>query len=165
MKATGVEEAADFAEVSSPETYVGSNRAENFASPGGLVAGRSHPYHAPAKLQLNQWGFDGRWTVGPERAALDTVPGRIVFRFRARDVNLVMSPGPEDKPVRFKVTVDGQAPGSNHGVDSDSAGLGTLREPRMYQLIRQRDDIRDRTFEIEFLDPHAAAFVFTFGFP
>jgi thiol-disulfide isomerase/thioredoxin len=163
VNATGVEEAANFAEVSSPETYVGSNRADNFASPGGLVTSRSHEYRPPAKFALNQWGLDGTWTVGPEKTALDSAPGKIVFRFHARDVNLVMSPGPEGKPVRFKVTIDGQAPGNNHGVDSDGAGSGTLREPRMYQLIRQRDAIRDRTFEIEFLDPHAAAFVFTFG--
>jgi thiol-disulfide isomerase/thioredoxin len=163
VKAAGVEAPADFADLSTPETYLGYNRADNFVSHGGELKDRSHIYRAPAQLGQNQWGLDGTWTVGYEKAALDEAPGRVVVRFHGRDLNMVLAPGPDGKPIRFKVTIDGQVPGNDRGGDIDGEGHGTVLPPRLYQLIRQRGSIRDRTFEIEFLDPHVETFVFTFG--
>ena len=112
---------------------------------------------------LNQWGLVGSWNVGPEAAVLQVAPGKLVFRFHSRDLNLILAPTKDGKPVRFKVTLDGAAPGENNGVDSAPDGGGGIREPRMYQLIRQKGPIEDRTFEIEFLDPGVQALDFTFG--
>jgi thiol-disulfide isomerase/thioredoxin len=144
---TGIEASASET-VASPETYVGSARAERQVSP------------LPAQLSLNQWGMTGSWRVIAQSAILKTAPGAIAFRFHARDLHLVLS---SDKPVRFRVTIDGAPPGDAHGVDVAPDGTGVIREPRLYQLIRQRGDIRDRTFQIEFLDPGAQAYSFTFG--
>lgn len=163
IDAAGVGKAADNADVQSPETYIGYSRAERFASPGGAVRNQAGTYSEPAKLDLNKWGFDGSWTVKDEKAVLATAPGRIVYRFHARDLHLVLGSGSSDKPIRFKLTLDGQAPGENHGVDVDAAGQGSVSGQRLYQLIRQSGDIQDRTFEIEFLDPGVEAFAFTFG--
>jgi hypothetical protein len=121
-------------------------------------------YTAPASLSLNQWGLVGSWNVGPEAAVLQAVPGKVVFRFHARDLNIIMAPAKDGKPVRFKLTLDGGTPGDNNGVDTGPDGNGEIREPRMYQLIRQkRFPIIDHTFEIEFLDPGAQVLDFTFG--
>jgi cytochrome c biogenesis protein CcdA/thiol-disulfide isomerase/thioredoxin len=160
--ATGAEAAPDFADVQSPETYIGHARAENFASPGGVVADRSHVYEN-AELGLNQWSLAGDWTVGEERAELDQPGGAIAFRFHARDLHLVRGPGASGKPVRFRVTIDGVAPGDAHGADADAQGQGTVTEERLYQLVRQNGAIRDRLFRIEFLDPGVRAYAFTFG--
>ncbi len=160
---SGVGLAPDDADVQSPETYVGYSRAENFASSGGEVHDRSQVYAAPASLTLNQWGLSGAWTVHDENAVLDKSSGRIVYRFHARDLHLVLGPGADGKPVRFRVLLDGQAPDASHGVDTDAQGQGSITGQRLYQLIRQSGAIRDRTFEIEFLDAGAEAFAFTFG--
>jgi len=120
-------------------------------------------YAMPAHLELNQWGFAGAWTDGPQAARVDSAAGKIVFRFHARDLHLVLGPGDDGKPVRFRVRIDGQAPGANHGLDTDARGEGKITEHRLYQLIRQKTPIVDRTFEIEFLDRGAQAFAFTFG--
>ena len=117
----------------------------------------------PKHLELNQWGFGGNWTDHPQVAILDSMRGRIVYRFHARDLHLVLGPAANGRPVRFRVTIDGKAPGPNHGVDTDAAGDGKITDHRLYQLIRQKGAIDDRTFEIEFLDPGAQAFAFTFG--
>jgi thiol-disulfide isomerase/thioredoxin len=162
LSANGVE-AAPGADVQSAETYVGYRRAERFASPEQFAHDSRRTYSSPAKLSLNQWGFSGSWTVGAEAASLQTAPGKVVFRFHARDLHMVLSPGKNGKPVRFKVTLDGAAPGDDHGVDSAPGGTGEVREPRLYQLIRQKGRIQDRTFEIEFLDPGVQGFSFTFG--
>jgi thiol-disulfide isomerase/thioredoxin len=154
---------ADELNVLSPETYVGHARAENFVSDGGQQPGVAHAYSVPPRLRLNEWALDGTWTVGEEDAVLGSPPGRIVFRFQARDLHLVLGPGPDGKPVRFRVKIDGAAPGGDHGVDVDAAGEGTVSEQRLYQLVRQAGEIRDRTFEIEFLDPGVMAYAFTFG--
>ena len=159
--AHGAEMPADGAALGSPETYVGSLRAERFASPGGLQAGQLHLYLAPRKLEPNQWGFSGAWTDHGEAAVLGRAHGSILFRFHARDLHLVLGPG--SGPVRFRVRIDGQAPGANHGVDCDEQGLGTVTEDRLYQLVRQHGPIADHTFEIEFLDAGVQAFAFTFG--
>jgi cytochrome c biogenesis protein CcdA/thiol-disulfide isomerase/thioredoxin len=162
VKATGAEAAPDDADVKSPETYVGYNRADNFISPGGIVDDESHDY-AAAPLALNQWSLRGDWTVSAENAALDKPNGRINYRFHARDLHLVLGPPPDGKPIRFRVTLDGEAPGADHGTDVDADGLGTVNGQRLYQLIRQNGTISDRTFEIEFLDPGVQAFAITFG--
>ncbi len=145
----------------SPETYVGYERAEHFASPGRLVRDSRRTYSAPAVLSLNQWGLAGPWTIGAERASLQAASGKIAFRFHARDLHMVLSPG--NDPVRFLVKLDGAAPGDDCGVDVARDGSGVIREPRLYQLFRRKGVIQDRTFEIEFLDRGVQAFSFTFG--
>jgi thiol-disulfide isomerase/thioredoxin len=159
----GAEVAADWSDVRSEESYVGYEKAEGFASPGGVSRDTPHVYTVPASLRLNQWALLGDWNVGPEIAALQKPKGRIAYRFHARDLNLVMGPGAGGAPSRFRVLIDGHAPGPAHGFDVDDQGNGTAKEPRLYQLIRQPKPIVDRLFEIEFLDPVAEAFVFTFG--
>jgi thiol-disulfide isomerase/thioredoxin len=146
----GVEASADWANLRSPETYLGSDRGENRVSP-------------EARVRLNQWALGGDWTVGRQAAVLEKANGRIVYRFHARDLNLVMAPGMGGRPVRFRVLIDGHPPGPAHGVDVDEQGDGAVLEPRMYQLIRQPGPIADRQFEIQFLDPGVQVFVFTFG--
>lgn len=114
-------------------------------------------------LTVNQWALGGEWNVSRENAALVAAPGTVVFRFHARDLHLVLGPAPDGKPVRFRVRLDGAAPGDEHGMDTDAQGDGTVTEYRLYQLIRQPGKVEDRTFEIEFLDPGIQAFAFTFG--
>jgi thiol-disulfide isomerase/thioredoxin len=159
---TGAEAAPD-SDVQSPETYVGYERADSFLSPGGLTHDAAHTYVIPSHFELNQWAFSGDWTDGSQGALLNAAPGKIVYRFHARDLHLVLGPAPGGKPVRYRVKIDGKAPGENHGVDSDGRGDGTVVEHRLYQLIRQKGVVDDRTFEIEFLDPGVQAFAFTFG--
>ena len=161
--ANGVGVAADDVNVRSPETYVGYARADNFASPGGQIHDRAADYSAPPNLALNQWALSGRWDVAAEMATLGSVPGRILYRFHARDVHLVLGPGPRGKPVRFRVRLDGVAPGADHGSDTAANGEGTISDHRLYQLIRQSGPIGDRTIEIEFLDGGVQSFAFTFG--
>ncbi|MCO1427886.1 cytochrome c biogenesis protein DipZ [Burkholderia multivorans] len=161
--AQGALAAADSADVRSPETYVGYARAEGFASPGGVVRDAAHRYDAPAHPALNDWGLAGTWQVGAEHATLAAPAGRIVYRFHARDLHLVLGPGANGKPVRFRVTVDGAAPGDAHGSDVDAQGYGTVTGQRLYQLVRQPGAIADRTFSIEFLDAGVDAYAFTFG--
>jgi cytochrome c biogenesis protein CcdA/thiol-disulfide isomerase/thioredoxin len=162
VRGTGTEMAPDMANVKSPETYLGYDRAENFMSPGGAVRDESHDY-TDGVLKLNDWSLAGTWTVAPENAALDKAGGAICYRFHARDLHLVLGPGTDGKPVRFKVTIDGASPGADHGVDTNANGEGTVTGQRLYQLVRQQGGVRDRTFEIQFLDPGVQAFAFTFG--
>ncbi|WP_144114107.1 cytochrome c biogenesis protein DipZ [Paraburkholderia sp. BCC1886] len=161
--AQGVEAAADNADMQSPETYIGYPRAENFASPGGEAQDKLHTYAAPSQPDVNDWGLAGTWRVGAEHATLAAASGRIVYRFHARDLHLVLGPGADGKPVRFRVSVDGAAPGAAHGTDVAADGSGTVTEQRLYQLVRQTGAVADRTFSIEFLDPGVQAFAFTFG--
>ncbi len=162
VTASGAEAAPDMANVGSPETYVGYERAENFISPGGAVEDARHVYAAAAP-RLNEWALSGDWTVGKEDARLNEKGGRIVYRFHARDLHLVLGPGESGAPVRFRITLDGAAPGDSHGADADADGQGIVTGQRLYQLIRQRGNILDHTFEIEFLDPGVQAYAFTFG--
>ncbi|AOK54597.1 cytochrome C biogenesis protein [Burkholderia stagnalis] len=161
--AQGAQAAADSAAVRSPETYVGYARAEDFSSPGGVVRDAAHRYDAPARPGLNDWGLAGTWQVGAEHAALAAPSGRIVYRFHARDLHLVLGPDANGRPVRFRVTLDGAAPGAVHGADVDAQGYGTVTGQRLYQLVRQAGPIADRTFSIEFLDAGVRAYAFTFG--
>ena len=163
VNATGVQAAADEAQDRSPETYVGFARAENFRSPGGFAQDQPQRYTVPANLSLNQWALSGTWIVGAEKAALRTAPGKIVFRFHARDLHLVLGPGGTGSPVRFRVQLDGVPPGASHGIDVDANGDGVVGEQRLYQLIRQASDVGEHEFSIEFLDGDVQAYSFTFG--
>ena len=162
VDARGAEVAADFAQVDSPETYVGYARAENFRSPGGLARDTIKTY-AAAPLQLNGWSLSGRWRVTREHADLQDAGGKVAFRFKARDLHLVMGSGRAGTTPRFRVRIDGQAPGADAGLDIDAQGMGRIDGERLYQLVRQAGPVRERTFEIEFLDPGAQVFAFTFG--
>jgi thiol-disulfide isomerase/thioredoxin len=159
----GLETQADWANLRTPETYLGYDQAQNFASPDGAKLDQARTYVAPDSLRLNHWALGGDWTVGRRAAVLDEAGGRIVFRFHARDVHLVMSPGARGESVPFRVLVDREPPGDAHGLDVDEQGNGTLCQERLYQLIRERGTVTDRTFEIVFLAPGAEAYVFTFG--
>jgi thiol-disulfide isomerase/thioredoxin len=163
VDARGAEAAADWGSLKSPENYLGYERTENFASPGGVIPDKSRVYAAPTQLRLNQWALSGDWTVGRQSVRLDKAGGRIAYRFHARDLHLVMGPAVRETSVRFRVALDGQPASATHGVDVDDRGNGTVTEQRMYQLIRQPKPIADRQFEIEFLDSGAEAFAFTFG--
>jgi hypothetical protein len=151
--------AADIDDMQSQETYLGYARAQNFYSQ--VFRDTPHSYFAPLVLELQHWALAGNWTVNADKAVLENAPGKIVFRFHARDLHLVL--GSFAKPVRFRVTIDGAAPGPVHGADTDAAGNGTVTGQRLYQLIRQNGVIADHTFAIEFLDPGVEAYSFTFG--
>jgi thiol-disulfide isomerase/thioredoxin len=151
VDAGGLAEAADWGALKSQETYLGSARGEHRSD------------RRPDKLALNQWALTGPWSLSQEAAVLDAAAGSIAYRFEGRDLNLVLAPPASGAPVGFTVLLDGQPPGDADGLDVDAAGEGTLSEPRMYQLVRQRGPIRQRTFEITFDGPGVRAYVFTFG--
>jgi thiol-disulfide isomerase/thioredoxin len=159
----GVEASADWRSLESPETYLGYERAENFASPGGAARDQSRTYAAPERLTLNDWALSGDWTVQNQAAVLNAANGRIAYRFHARDLHLVLTPSSEGHPVRFRIKIDGAPPGADHGSDADAEGWGSVQEGRLYQLVRQTESVTDRTFEIEFLDAGVRAYAFTFG--
>ena len=163
VEGRGIEAAPDWSNLRTPETYLGYERTEGFASPGGAAGDRPRVYDAPGRLKLNHWALVGDWTVGRQATALHQAGGRILYRFHARDLHLVMGPGAGAGPVRFRVLIDGKPPGAAHGLDVDPEGNGTATVRRLYQLIRQQQPIADRLFEIEFLDPGVATFAFTFG--
>jgi cytochrome c biogenesis protein CcdA/thiol-disulfide isomerase/thioredoxin len=160
---TGVQAPADLAAIGSPETYIGFTRAARFESSGGEVHDAPHLYAAPHELGLNDWALSGSWRVGAERAVTTAAPASIVFRFQARDLNLVLGSGAEQRPLRFRVTLDGHAPGADHGIDVAPDGTGSVREQRLYQLLRLQEAGGEHTFSIEFLDPGVEAYSFTFG--
>jgi hypothetical protein len=159
----GIEADADWSDLETPETYLGYERADHFASPEGAALGVNFVYTAPSRLRRNHWALAGDWTLGPQAAAVNMANGRIAYQFHSRDLHLVMGPATRGSSARFKVRLDGQEPGAAHGSDIDEQGDGALTEQRTYQLIRQPQPIDDRRFEIEFLDPGAQAFAFTFG--
>jgi cytochrome c biogenesis protein CcdA/thiol-disulfide isomerase/thioredoxin len=161
--AVGVQAAADENEDQSPETYVGYARAKSFVSPGGFAEDHAKTYALPASLGLNEWGLAGRWNVASQEAVSEAASGRLSFRFRARDLHLVMGPAADGKPLRFRVQIDGADPGPNHGVDTDAGGNGIIKEERLYQLIRQAGAVGEHTFSIEFPDAGAQVYSFTFG--
>lgn len=172
MSGSAIEQPADFDQVRSPETYIGSERAERFASPGptdgsiprgGIERLGTHLYASPGRLQLNQWALTGLWQDRGQSALLRSGAGSILFRFHARDLHLVLGQGSAKKPVRFQVLIDGHAPGAAHGADTDAGGYGQVNEERLYQLVRQTGQVQDHTFEIRFLDAGVEAFSFTFG--
>jgi thioredoxin family protein/AhpC/TSA family protein len=159
----GFETAADWANLRSPESYVGYARMENFASPDAAKFDHARTYRPPSRLALNQWSLGGDWTIGRQATVLNTAPGQIVYRFHARDVHLVMGSSRPGRSIRFRVSVDGQRPGAAHGLDVDENGNGTTTEHRLFQLLRQPKPIVERQLAIEFLDAGVEAFSFTFG--
>ena len=159
----GVEAAADWDNLKSPEAYLGYDRTQNFASREGIDRDRRRLYAAPPRLALNQWALAGEWAIGRQAIALSSPNGRIVHRFHSRDLHLVMGTSRQGSPTHFRVSLDGQPPGAAHGLDVDADGNGTVAEHRLYQLVRQARPIIDRTFEIEFRDPGVETFAFTFG--
>ena len=163
VDAGGVEAAADWDSLWSPENYLGYGRTENFASSNGAVLDTPHAYAAPTRLRLNHWALSGDWTVKRQAIVLNQAGGRILYRFHARDLHLVMAPATPGGPVRFRVGLDGQPPGAAHGVDVDDQGNGTVTDPRLYQLLRQPGPVSERSFEVTFLDPGVHAYAFTFG--
>ena len=163
VKGSGPEAPADLDDLGSGETYVGYAQAANFASLGGLKRDVRQIYPPPRQLDLNQWSLTGDWTVASEFATASASAARISHRFHARDLHMVLGPTAAGASVRFRIRIDGQAPGADHGVDTDDQGLGRVQAPRMYQLVRQAGPVTDRLFEIEFLDPGVRAYVFTFG--
>ena len=163
VDAQGPEAAADWGTLKSPENYLGFERTENFASSGGVRFDEPHVFTIPAKLRPNHWGLSGDWTMRKDAVALNKPNGRLAYRFHARDLHLVIGPASRGQSVRFRVLIDGQAPGAAHGTDVDDQGNGTVTEQRLYQMIRQPKPVIDRQFEIEFLDPGVEVFAFTFG--
>ena len=159
----GVQASPDMSDIRSPETYVGYERQQNFYSPEKIRRDSPALYTAPGRMEVNNWGLAGKWSVENEHATLSSAPGKIVFRFHARDLHLVLGPGKNSKPVRFRISLDGLPPADDRGVDVNAEGEGTVNGYRLYQLIRQKGKVEDRTFQIEFLDPGAQAFAFTFG--
>jgi thiol-disulfide isomerase/thioredoxin len=162
VAADGFEAQADWTSLGSPETYLGYEQAQNFASPAGDELDEPRTYAAPGSLKLNHWAVSGEWTIERGAIVLNRADGRIAFRFHARDVHLVMRPQ-AGTSVPFRVLIDGEPPGDAHGLDVDEQGHGTLVQPRLYQLIRERGSVTDRTLEITFLAPGVEAYVFTFG--
>ncbi len=163
VETEGVEAPADWATLQSPETYLGTERGERFASPGGGAWEERRSFSTPDPLGLNAWALSGEWTIGGKAAQLHEAGGQLAYRFRARDVNLVMGPAQGGQRVRFRVRVDGDEPGAARGVDVDERGEGTAADRRLYQLVRQPGEVDERTFEITFLEPGVEAYVFTFG--
>jgi len=163
VAADGLEAEADWAHLRSPETYLGYEQAQNFASSGGAKLDEPTAYVAPDSLKLNRWALSGDWTVERRASVLNGADGRIAFRFHARDVHLVLGPRPRDASVSFRVLIDGEPPGEAHGLDVDEQGYGTVAQQRLYQLVRERGSVTERTVEISFEAPGVEAYVFTFG--
>jgi len=162
VEGIGVEAAADWNHLQTPESYLGYGRSERFSSAAGVAFDERRAYQLPERLYVNHWSLDGEWTIGRENVVLDQAGGSIAFRFYARDVHLVLSAGARAQ-IPFRVLLDGEAPGPSAGVDVDEDGNGVLRDGRLYQLARQHDGVRERTVEITFSEPGAEAYSFTFG--
>jgi thiol-disulfide isomerase/thioredoxin len=162
VEGLGVEAAADWDHLQTPETYLGYGRGGQFASPGNAAFDERGIYELPERLRLNHWALAGEWTIGAEKVVLDQAGGSIAYRFHARDAHLVLARAARE-PIPFRVLLDGEAPGLSHGVDVDEDGNGVLGDGRMYQLVREHDAVRDRTLQITFLEAGAEAYAFTFG--
>jgi thiol-disulfide isomerase/thioredoxin len=162
VEGLGVEADADWENLRTPETYLGYERSDQFASPNGAAFEERVAYELPERLRFNHWALSGEWTIGREKVMLDQAGGSIAYRFHARDAHLVLSPGARE-PIPFRVLLDGEAPGPSRGVDVAEDGNGLLREGRLYQLVREHDGVRERTLEITFLERGAEAYAFTFG--
>ena len=157
-----MEAPADWDHLRTPETYLGYERGERFASADGRAVDERRVYELPERLRVNHWGLAGEWTIGRENVVLERPGGNITYRFHARDAHLVLCPR-VPAPIPFRVLLDGEAPGRSHGVDIDADGNGLLRDGRLYQLVREHNAVRDRTLQITFLEPGAEAYAFTFG--
>jgi hypothetical protein len=162
VEGRGIEAPADWNHLQTPESYLGYGRSERFSSEDGVTFDKCRAYRLPDRLCVNHWSLDGEWTIGRENVVLRQPGGSIAYRFHARDAHLVLSPGARDT-IPFRLLLDGQIPGPSHGVDVDEDGNGMLRDGRLYQLVRERDTVRDRTLQMTFLEPGAEAYAFTFG--
>jgi thiol-disulfide isomerase/thioredoxin len=162
VEGLGVEAEADWKHLRTPETYLGYERGDRFASQSAAALDERRLYEVPKPLRSNHWGLTGEWTIGRENAALDQAGGSIAYRFDARDAHAVLSAGARE-PILFRVLLDGETPGPSHGADVDEDGNGLLADGRLYHLVRVRDRVRERTLEITFLEPGAEAYAFTFG--
>ncbi len=162
INAEGPQAEADARTLRSPETYIGYAQARGFSSSDAVRRDAPGVYTIAAQA-INRWGLAGTWTIGGEFATLDDAPGRIAYRFHARDLHLVLAPSSPGNAIRFRVTLDGAPPGANHGADVDAEGWGSVQDGRLYQLIRQTGPIADRTFEIAFFQAGVRAYAFTFG--
>ena len=163
VRSAGVQAAADFSDALSPETYLGYAKAQRFSAMAPMAHDKVQTYAPPPALGLNKWTLSGDWRVGSEMATSAAPGAKVVYRFHARDLHLVLGPAPDGKPVRFRIRIDGQPPGADHGVDVDAQGAGAVTSQKLYQLVRQQQAGRTRLFEIEFLDPGVQAYAFTFG--
>ena len=163
VRASGATAGADLTEMQSPETYLGFEKATGNLNRDGLIHDKRVNYFGVDPKSVSRWSLDGFWTVGPEAAAENAPHTVLAYRFLGRDLHLVLGPGKDGKPVRFRVTLDGKPPGEDHGADTNAQGVGVVTDHRLYQLVRQKDPKQPRGFEIEFLDPGAQAFAFTFG--
>jgi len=162
VNASGIEVAADWNNLNSAENYLGYERTENFAT-SDLVHNKQHVYTAFRPLNINQWVLSGNWTAKEHSIILNSPGGRIVYRFYARDLHLVMGPAVPGTSIRIRVLMNGKIPGDAHGIDIDEHGNGKIIDQRLYQLIRQTKPITPSEFQIEFFDPGVEAFSFTFG--
>jgi len=163
LQPQGFEVPADWENLKSPENFLGYNRTQGFASTGSAKLEKQASYTAPRQLRLNQWALVGEWTMREEYVVSGKEHGKIIYRFHARDLHLIMGTASPGTSIRFRVLIDGHSPGEAHGLDVDSDGNGTVSGPRMYQLIRQQGPVTDREFQIEFLDPGVEVYDFTFG--
>ncbi|HEV7607834.1 MAG TPA: thioredoxin-like domain-containing protein [Steroidobacteraceae bacterium] len=163
VSGAGAEAGADWHNLQSSETYLGSAHASSFASVRTVLPDRSRLYSYPSHFRLNEWALEGSWRVESDSVQSIASRDKVAFRFHARDLHLVMGPTANGLPIPFRVTLDGKPPGDAHGLDLDEKGRGTIDAQRMYQLIRQTERVADRQFEIEFLGSGAELFVFTFG--
>jgi thiol-disulfide isomerase/thioredoxin len=159
----GLEVAADWRTLQSPETYLGHRQSIGFASQDVARLDAPHVYAAATQLPLNSWDLSGNWIVAGHAAVLNEPGGRLAFQFHARDLNLVMGPASKGASIPFRIFLDGEVVDAAHGSDVESDGRGFVTDQRTYQLIRQPDGIADRRFEIEFLEPGVEAYCFTFG--
>ena len=162
VEGIGVEAEADWGNLRTPETYLGYGRGGGVTSSDRAALNERQTYEIPRRLRVSHWALAGDWTVGSERVVLDQAGGRIAYRFHARDVHLVLSPGVRER-IPFRVLLDGEPPGLSHGEDVDGDGNGVVRDGRLYQLLREHEAVRERTLEIEFLDSGVEAYAFTFG--
>jgi thiol-disulfide isomerase/thioredoxin len=159
----GLEVAADYQTLRSPETYLGYGQATGMASPDGLWSDEAHDYAPAQRLRLNEWAPAGGWAISRRAATATAANARLAYRFQARDVNLVMGPAERGTTIPFRVSIDGQSATGAHGTDVAADGTGIVEEQRTYQLIRQPTPITERVFEIAFLDPGVELFCVTFG--
>lgn len=165
VNATGAQVSGQLKQAYSGETYIGYSRAEKMKVIPEVIKKTAQDYKVADGLKLNEWGVTGNWQINPQDATLVKAPGKITFRFRARDLHLVLGSATAGKEIRFKVLVDGQPPANSHGADIDEEGRGIIKDHRLYQLIRQPSapTYQEKLFEIEFEAPGAQAFAFTFG--
>lgn len=159
----GLEVAADWESLGTPETYLGYGQSSGFVSEDADLRDRPHAYPGGRRLFVNSWDLIGDWTQVRHAAVLNEAGGRIAFAFHARDVNLVMGPAVPGTSIPFRVYLDGEPVGDAAGTDVDDVGGGTVRDENTYQLVRQPAPVGTAVVEIEFLQSDVEAYCFTFG--